>query len=570
MSFDLKRLDKYISGQPLLIALVLNLVLFALTYWFLTPRFMTNDDVGMMLEVAGVSRTNVPSAYMIHSHYFIGLILKTLYTSAPSAPWYGLYLVTTVFSSLTTFCYLALRANPRFLTILVYLTIFIFLGIELLLNLQFTIAASLIGLAGMSFFIFSDSAEGEKRAGKNKRHFALGFLFLMLCVAIRWKAFLMVCALSVPLYAIHLIKSKRRDLIAKSLFLGLSLAFCFGLNITNRLIWAQDASWKSFYDFNKARSKLSGNNPLDYLDKEKLAQVLKEVSWSRNDYDMFKTFYFLDNDTYNTENLQRLLNAAPTFKEISFKKSLNSLKRILHDPFVLFSFFIFLFGVIGFARGPNPLFTSLCGLILFPSLVFFLIYYFRPPPQRVYYSMAIFVAFIPLMISKPKVLQKRLLSTNKIVSILLLAFTIISIGSRSNYYDNQSQRNDYNRDALHSLIELTDYRYRDNLFVTWGSSFFWEYIPPFENISYLNNFNAFHIGCSQLTPSNQNLLEHFNVDNLIQDMLEREDILLICNGKKKKRLIRTYYLEHFNEYVELENLFGTKKFDLIKINHLGN
>jgi hypothetical protein len=326
-------LERVIQKHPLWLAILVNAFLFILVYSIYSPRFMTNDDVGMMLEVAGVSRTAVSSPYLIHSHYFLGVILKFLYSFGHSIPWYGIYLLSMVAFSHITFLYVSLKSNPRLWTFLVYSFYFALIGVELLINLQFTISSTLIGFAGMSLLIFlGDELSSEKNEkslfSMNRWYFLFTLMFLALSVMIRWKAFLMVVIIAVPIFVVSLLGKSRLIIRSKISVLCIVLALCFGLNIINRIVWTTNEDWSEFYHFNKLRSKLSGNNPLDYLEEDELTNVLESVDWSRNDYYMFKTFYFLDQDVFNAEKLKVLLDATPTFKEISFSKSFKWLEHI--------------------------------------------------------------------------------------------------------------------------------------------------------------------------------------------------------------------------------------------------
>ncbi len=97
--------------RPFFLSLVLVGSLVAGILAALTPRFETNDDVGMNAIVAGRMFIDQPDEHVVFSNVLIGCCLKSLYRIAPNVPWYGLYLFVTASISLVAISFVCLRQN---------------------------------------------------------------------------------------------------------------------------------------------------------------------------------------------------------------------------------------------------------------------------------------------------------------------------------------------------------------------------------------------------------------------------------------------------------------------------
>ena len=134
---------RVLKNRPLMLAMGANLVLFFATYLVWTPGFQSNDDPMMMLLTAGVGRTVEPSLYLGFSHVIVGWMLKHLYALTIHVPWYAFYLIGGLFAAHSTLLFLVLERTQRLSALLLYLVYFLMVGVDLLLNLQFTVTSGL-------------------------------------------------------------------------------------------------------------------------------------------------------------------------------------------------------------------------------------------------------------------------------------------------------------------------------------------------------------------------------------------------------------------------------------------
>ena len=85
--------------RPLVLAMLLTSLLFAIVLAIDSPAYETNDDVVMSMIASGTGVCLSPDEHLVFSHVSIGLVLKELYTLVPDFPWYGAYLLGAQFLS---------------------------------------------------------------------------------------------------------------------------------------------------------------------------------------------------------------------------------------------------------------------------------------------------------------------------------------------------------------------------------------------------------------------------------------------------------------------------------------
>jgi hypothetical protein len=141
--------------KPFLLSIILNLGLFILNYLLFVPAFNTNDDVGMMLKVSGISNFAESTHLMLYSNVIIGYILEFFYKLFGNFIWYEMYLVLAMYLSFVTFFYVCFNSvKNKIVALLLYILYFIFVGTSVLLNPQFTLEATLLVIAGLLLIFF--------------------------------------------------------------------------------------------------------------------------------------------------------------------------------------------------------------------------------------------------------------------------------------------------------------------------------------------------------------------------------------------------------------------------------
>ena len=204
--------------HPLLWALLLAAVVTATLLVALTPRFETNDDIGMQTVVDG-TLTGQPRPDLIFTNVIVGLVLAGLYRAAEGFPWYGAYLFVLQFLALAALTYVVLAGRREGLAgrLLLLGGVVAVFYLPLWLGLQFTSTAILLGVAGV--VLFRSVAD---RAGFPWASIAGAAAMVGISWWIRWRSGAAVILLGAVFLAPALRRANRRRFAA---FAGIVLAF---------------------------------------------------------------------------------------------------------------------------------------------------------------------------------------------------------------------------------------------------------------------------------------------------------------------------------------------------------
>jgi len=153
MSLTMTKICANKSLIPVL-AVVGNLLLYAVIYSTLTPFYLTNDDVSMSMISSGIGIgiSDYAGQYLEFINVILSYILKLLYTIWPNVSWYGLFeiMCLIVSTSIITFS-IASNRNALFATIST-ITFFILIPF-FAVNLQFTIISAMLAIAGSAILM---------------------------------------------------------------------------------------------------------------------------------------------------------------------------------------------------------------------------------------------------------------------------------------------------------------------------------------------------------------------------------------------------------------------------------
>ena len=291
--------------QPLLISLILvgSLALGVLAA--LTPHYETNDDAAMNAIAAGRGFVDRPDEHLIYSNVLIGLALKSLYAVAPQIPWYGGLWFLTACLSLLAICFACLRNDLSEWTLGLTGTFLWMAGVPVLTQLQFTRIAFLAGLAGLLLL-----ASGIRTPG-GSLHSWFAIPLLLIGALIRIDAFRLVFVVLSPVVLWMLWRAwSQKNARYGIVILAACLAFGIGAAQYNRSYYGRDAAWQAFFPFNALRVELMDFDRAEY--NEQTAAAFNEAGWLPVDVQMLRNWAFLDQDRYNSQKLQAILNAAPS------------------------------------------------------------------------------------------------------------------------------------------------------------------------------------------------------------------------------------------------------------------
>jgi hypothetical protein len=383
------------EGFPALVwAVVVNLILFGLLLSCATPNYESNDDLVMQLIASGFY-TGQPDAHLVFTNILIGWVLRFFYETWAGCNWYLVYLLLVHYAALTAIAFLVVSRRGGWRFALLYTGFFLLVETHLLLHLQFTTSAFLIGTAGLLLVV--DGLTPGHLIHWTRAIVGLAFWALM-CL-IREPVALFLVAVACPFLL------ERFDLVGWRRLVGAGLA-CLGILLVlhgaNRWAYLRDRAWAEYSHYNHLRGEIHDTPLTEYL-----PQADPAVGWSRNDGWMFSEFYFSEPDVYGgvprmqllLERLKTLAQEEPASWWWRFPASFVFLPNVFHRDAAMLMTLAILNGLwCVFAAGTwrrRVLATLLISYVLYVALTFYLLTVAHLP-DRITYNLPLFLHAICL------------------------------------------------------------------------------------------------------------------------------------------------------------------------------
>lgn len=548
LKITINNINKGLTKHLFLTSLTLNFTLFALTYLFFTPRFITNDDVGMLLKVSGIFSSEY-NEFILFSNVLIAYGLNYLYSLSISIPWYSLYLIFSIFISHVIFLYLILKRNSKISALLFYTLYYIFVGLFITLNLQFTIVATLTSLAGLSLLFL--------HSGNSVFHIILGIVVFVFGSLIRWNSALLAVIVFSFTYLIFYFpfKQKIKFHVKNILILTVAILFAFSFQKFNEYKFNNTKGYESFYKFNKLRAKLVDNKHFEYVNKNEQKESLNKASWSYNDYLMLTKFFFYDKEKYSTQNFEHLIKNKKTQLQ---KLSIESIKYWFEKRMSSYTLlFIITAFILLFLQNPN-LKNSFKITIYFIgvfSLLFLIILYFKPPPYRVFAPLLSFGSLLPLLFFNKQQNLFSKFSNLRIKKIVLSMLLIIIVFFSYKTLLHHKKASRFNKQTFEAFNKKVNYLNKDNIYIIWGHHFKTKHLNPLKDISFLKELNLISIGVFQQTPYNSKLAKQYKIKDLYLDIVSRENIYIFANSENAE-CFKVYIKENYNLETEFKEKYN--------------
>jgi len=553
--------SSFIKKFALPISVLINLLCFTLTYFFFDALFNTNDDPGQMAQVAGFIRVGESSPFLTYSHVLIGKILQLLYGNFPNFNWYPAFLVGTLYTAHVGFLYLLLKKNAHWISVLLYFGYFGLLGVNLLVNLQFSISASICCTSGL-LLLFNDFLSNNNETNNKGSVLISGILLFSLGVMIRFTGASLIALLMITASGISLALNRFKNWKSFGIKTIITFILLIGIDKTNEMLWKIDDDQSDFYSFQQVRGKLSGNKPLDVLSFDERKKILQEISWSSNDYNCLNYFFVTDEDVFSTEKLTFLLSKAPFIKKISFTKVSKNIGEIFAD-LSAYSAIIFALLLIPFLfREPLKVVRLMFYVALVIAILFLINYLFRTPPPRIYFGLFVLLVWKSLLLVKTK---KRVTLRSMMIPLLIFGVAGVFIAKQMGQQFEKKKEMQYKNQMVHNYCDQLRRIGKENLFVSWGASFPWEFIKPFEDLSFIKDLSIFSIGSVSRDPASMKLLDNFEIDKLGYALATREDIYLIAGGTIRNQRLKTFIKEHHDLTVDYEEVFTSVRFTIFRL-----
>ena len=308
-----------------------SLQFFQLSFFILTilqityfgSQFAGNDD-SAMAQIASGGFTGKPSQFLVIINVLIGWILKTLYTFAPTIPWYALLIVVSIGFASTTFCNIILQhissktfRSPfsKHLSTICLLSPIIYYSYSNIQTLNYSSTAYFCSVCGILGMLLSLNNNYNKQILQPMLVTVIGYFW-------RDTAFLSVVVLTAPVVLLSVTAHNWRRYLQYSSLLGFIIFVLFQFD---RFCYLKNREWSEYNNYDKARGALNGNKTFSllYQSNSGYAHLLDASGFSPSQLDLFVGWY-INMKTMPLKGMEAM--AALTSSRI------NILNSQLHQP----------------------------------------------------------------------------------------------------------------------------------------------------------------------------------------------------------------------------------------------
>jgi hypothetical protein len=524
------------------LALIFNILVFAVVFIAATPAFDTNDDAVSFFQTSGCL-TGTPDGRLIFSHPWVGGTLAWLYRILPGPNWYVWYLYGALLLSNVFITKLLLENAARtaateatgrkglpskaILGLAAGWNLLFFC--TALLRPQYTLASMWLGAAGWLWLYcklpFRDDSENSstKRDGimaalrrdkSSYLHFFIATAFLLLSALVRWHAFLGISILLVPVLGYH-IKGRRRWLwFGFAAMAGLLLYFNEYLNQQQQPVETSMA-YQVAID-----AVVNGPNNLN-------SENIKDKQFTINDLNLLKQWFWVDKTVFLPEKIIRLSDGIR-----QWRTPYQGLQHIM-----FYVSYNWLYVLVWLFVGPGLWIASakvqrkrMLGAGLWLCLVLGALAISSRTPFHVFFP------FVALLMAALSIVQQP--DWAKLRWPLLVLMGIAQVFALNRSHENNS--------FSIAAYQRNTAQLRQNpatLYVVAGAafpyegSFSWWYHPEHDRLR-----NLLPSGYLIHTPLYNDVLRQWNMDNLATDLRRRNDVQLL--GAPVEAL-EQFYLEKY-------------------------
>ena len=283
--------------NPLLLALLINLLFLSLYFVFGQVRFGSLDDYFMSSVLTGA----YGSAYDIHT-YFVnaayGIFLRPFYYLFPKVGWYFIFELLGTFFAFTIFSYFVIRRLGLKYGTLVSVVILAALTPDFYFQLSFTQCATIYTAAGIVAFSFGV-------AESKKKFLVCGGFFLLAGSIMRYEGFLLGMPFFGVLLAI-LFYEKRRVPLMAVIALCVIFVSIWGVREYNRSLYSS-GEYKYYAEYQPMRAFFGDGA---FYDKESTFDELEERGMSGLDFYTLKSWMFYDTEVFQIDSLKAIRKIA--------------------------------------------------------------------------------------------------------------------------------------------------------------------------------------------------------------------------------------------------------------------
>ena len=333
---------KQITSHTVTKVLIINILVFMITNCLFDIKYEQVDDFIIYNLYSGLDGTyNVHGVYI---HPVICFLLGIFYRIIPVINWHTIFLLGMQLLCFTTIGTILLKRNSSKLSYVLYILFISILYPSLLELIQYTSVSALLILT--AFFVIMDKVEQQKQ---RKAITVFSAILFTIGIMTRMQSLLII----IPFFALYMVyeiiqvirkKSEKTKLFMLLKQYGILAIITVIIYISNLLIYQTNDVYKNFMEFNDMRAYLHDISYTNYATNQ---EIFDEIGWSENDHYLFYTFNFRDENVYNKENLQKIIDykkSNGTYYSFDFdlEETIHQLEEEMKNtnPYITILFFV--------------------------------------------------------------------------------------------------------------------------------------------------------------------------------------------------------------------------------------
>ncbi len=563
-------LEKIRNNYKTLICIAgINVLIFAIVNLIFDIKYEQVDDFIIYNLYSGLDGT-----YNIHGVYIypvLCFILSLFFRILPMINWHTIFLLGMQFICFTIMGTLIVNKSKNKFSYIVYIIFASVCYTSLLQLIQYTSVAVLLILT--AFFVMMDYIE-EKKHGKK---YIVCFLSLyVIGIMTRIQSLLIVAPFFALYFVYELILLIRKKIEKEKIVKIIKNYLVFGIitvliYISNYMFYNNEI-YKNYNEFNGLRTILQDNI---YVSYEENKELFDEIGWSQNDHYLFYTFNFGDENVFNKENLQKIVeykmnNGGLYDYDFKLKDIVNDLIDQLRDNYHYIIVLFFASFLVAFYTNKEKRGYILAIFLVAIAVNSIFIIVNRSMHRVVIPEYILGIAMFLYLTKYNEKVDSEKLNTLKAMSIFVIVVSVIFAGG---LYKFDYQLEDYSN--YKDVIEYTN-SHKENVYLYTVPALQYRYLtysvyemPPegaFSNLRVMGGWDMY-------TQNYYDFKDRYDLNGTFLDLL-KENVYLIdgdvsWSGNYYQNYIKHIVLfikEHYNVDVTYERV---KTFNNIYIYKLG-
>lgn len=537
------------KSDILLLVMVINLLIFSIANIFFNIKYEQVDDFIIYNLYSGLDGTY--NFHGVYIHPILCILIGIFFKIAPQINWHTIFLLLMQFICFTIIGYIILQKHKTPLSILIYTIFASIFYTALLLLIQYTSVAALLILT--AFFITIYNIEN-----KSKKWTILAVLLYAIGIMTRMQSLLIIVPFMGIYLLYYLIKYKlQSQTISLIKQYAIYIIITIIIFASNKIIYSSEP-YKQYMEYNDLRAQL---HDLSYTSYKNNKEIFDKIGWSENDHYLFYTFNTGDENVYNKQNLQEIIDYKKQQGNyynlnLELDKIATNFKDNLVNTNTFIAIMFFSIIIISILNSKNRNLNILIALTTMAVHILFIVLN-RSMLRVVIPEYILGTALIIYNLNLEETKKYSL----KIIAVATILISIIGVnisGTKYNYGYNLNYYSNYKQ-----LIDYTN-SHKENVYLYTVPSLQYRYLaysvyemPPksaFSNLRVMGGWDMY-------TQNYYDFKARYNLDGTFLDLL-KENVYLIdgdvtWSGRRYSNYIENiveFIKEHYNIDVKYERV----------------